>query len=154
MSHCDALFACPMPTFFRLNLKYLQKVTLEIFLYFTYPIDVNVTLRTLKLKMAVEYEIVIIIAVCHSMTYLCLPVDEGLISIYLRHAYVTLLHHPLLKHYREGSCLQAILFQICYECKVCRVNNILIIGHLRDTDIRQCIHNHTNLVYCVNSHIG
>ena len=43
--------------------------------------------------------------------------------------YVTLLHHPLLKHHREGSCLQAILFQICYEYTVRRLNNILIIGH-------------------------
>ena len=32
------------------------------------------------------------------------------------------------------------------------LNNILIIGNLRDTDIRQCIHNQTNLIYCVNSH--
>ena len=35
-----------------------------------------------------------------------------------------------------------------------RLNNILITGHLRDTDIGQCINNHTNLIYCVNSHIG
>ena len=78
--------------------------------------------------------------VCHPMTCLCLPVDEGLISIYLPRAYVTLLQHPLLKQHREGSCLQGILFQICYENKVRRVNNILIIGHPRDTDIRQsCI---------------
>ena len=35
------------------------------------------------------------------MTCLCFPVDEGLISIYLRRAYVTLFHHPLLKHNRE-----------------------------------------------------
>ena len=32
------------------------KVTREIFFYFTYPIDVNVTLHTFKLKMAVKYE--------------------------------------------------------------------------------------------------
>ena len=37
-----------------------------------------------------------------------------------------------------------------------RLNNILITGplpftgHLRDTDIRQCIHNHTNFIYCAN----
>ena len=31
------------------------------------------------------------------------------------------------------------------------LKNILIIGNLRDTDIRQCIHNQTNLIYC-NSH--
>ena len=39
------------------------KVTREIFFYFTYPIDVNVTLHTFKLKMAVKYEIVIKCAV-------------------------------------------------------------------------------------------
>ena len=33
-----------------------------------------------------------------------------------------------------------------------RLNNILIVGNLRDADIRQCIHNQTNLIYCVNSH--
>ena len=44
-------------------------------------------------------------------------------------AYVTLLQHPLLKQHREGSCLQGILFPICYEYKVRRVYNILIIGH-------------------------
>ena len=57
-----------------------------------------------------------------------------------------------LEQHREGAPLQAILFQICYEYKVRRMNNILIIGNLRDTDIRQCIHNQTNLIYCVNSH--
>ena len=85
------------------------------------------------------------------MTSLCLPVDEGLISIYLRRAYVTLLHHPLLKQHREVSCLLGILFQICYEYKVRRLNNILIVSNLRDVDIRQCIHNQINLIYCVNS---
>ena len=45
-------------------------------------------------------------------------------------------------------------FQICYEYKARRLNNILIIGHLGDTDIRQCINNHTNLICCVNSHVG
>ena len=33
------------------------KVAREIFMYFTYPVDVNVTLHTLKLKMAVDYEV-------------------------------------------------------------------------------------------------
>ena len=75
------------------------------------------------------------------MTSLCLPVDEGLISIYLQCAYVTLLQHPFLKQHREGARLQGFLFQICYEYKVHRLNNILIIGNPRDTDIRQCIHN-------------
>ena len=49
------------------------KLARELFLYFTYPIYINVTLHTLKLKMAIEYEIVIIIAinkVYHSMTCL------------------------------------------------------------------------------------
>ena len=48
-------------------------------------------------------------------------VDEGLISIYLPRAYVTLLQHPL---FATSSCLQEILFQICYAYKVRRVNNI------------------------------
>ena len=68
--------------------------------------------------------------------------------------YVTLLHHPLLKHHREGSCLQAILFQICYEYTVCRLNNILIIGHSVTLILDNVyVYNHTNLIYCVNSHI-
>ena len=49
--------------------------------------------------------------------------------IYLLCAYVTLLQHPFWKQHREGTRLQGILFQICYEYKVRRVNNILIIGH-------------------------
>ena len=47
--------------------------------------------------------------------------------------------------------MQGIVFQICYEYKVCRLNNILIIGNPRDTDIRQSIHNQTHLIYCLNS---
>ena len=39
------------------------KVMREIFFYFMYPIDVNVTLHTVILKMAVKYEIVIKFAV-------------------------------------------------------------------------------------------
>ena len=35
-----------------------------------------------------------------------------------------------------------------------KLNNILIIGHLRDTDVRQYINNHTHLIYCVNNHTG
>ena len=73
------------------------KVAREIFLYFTYPVDVNVTLHTLKLKMAVDYEVhsynncskqSVPRAVCHPVTCLCLPVDEMLISIYLPCAYM------------------------------------------------------------------
>ena len=64
--------------------------------------------------------------------------------------HVTLLQHPLLKQEKVRVCRE-LFFQICYEYKVRRVNNILIIGHLRDTDIiRQCIHNQTNLIYYVN----
>ena len=36
---------------------------------------------------------------------------QGLISINLRRAYVTLLHHLLLKQHQEGSCLLAIFFR-------------------------------------------
>ena len=43
-------------------------------------------------------------------------------------------------------------FSYFYEYKVRRLNNILIVGNLRDADIRQCIHSQTNLIYCVNSH--
>ena len=68
--------------------------------------------------------------------------------------YVTLLHHLLLKQHRGGSCLQAIFVSDMLRIQARSLNNILIIGHLRDTDIRQCINNHTNLIYCVNSHIG
>ena len=82
-----------------------------------------------------------------------LPMDEGSISIYLLRAYVTLLQHPLLKQHREGSCLQGIIFQICYEYKVRRVNNISIIGH-PVTLILDNVYNHTNLIYCVNCYIG
>ena len=39
------------------------------------------------------------------------------------------------EQYREGARLQGILFQICYEYKIRRLNNILIIGNPRDTDI-------------------
>ena len=52
-----------MPKFVLIEPEISAKVAREIFLYFTYPIDVNVTLHTLKLKMAVVYEIVIMIAV-------------------------------------------------------------------------------------------
>ena len=81
-----------MPIFFKLNLT-SAKVAREIYFYFTYSIDVNVTLHTFKLKMAVEYEIVIKFAVNfvprvvrNPVTSLCLPVDEGLFSIYLQRA--------------------------------------------------------------------
>ena len=57
-----------------------------------------------------------------------------------------------LEQHREGVRFQGIFFHICYEYKVCRLNNISIIGNRRDTDIRQCIHNKTNLIYCGNIH--
>ena len=78
------------------------------------------------------------------MTSLCLPEDKGLISIYLQlrdnsyNSYIVAT--SFLEQHREGGRLEGILFQICYEYKVRRLNNILIIGNARDTDIRQCIH--------------
>ena len=63
-------------------------------------------------------------------------VNLNLFAVYI----CTWLHNPLLKYHQEGSCLQAILFQICYEYNVRRLNNILINGHLHDTDIRLCIY--------------
>ena len=86
------------------------------------------------------------------MTCLCLPVDEGLISIYLQCALCYIVATSFREQHREGARLQGILFQFCYEYKIRRLNNILIIGNPRHTDIRQCIHNQTNLIYCVNSH--
>ena len=92
--------------------------------------------------------------VCHSIHVCVCRWTKGLSQSICGVYNMLLLHHHLLKHHREGSCLQAILFQICYEYKVRRLNNILIIGHLRATDISQCIYNHTHLTYCVNNHIG
>ena len=63
MCHILMLFCMSHAHIFYIEPEISAKVACEIFLYFTYPIDVNVTLHTLKLKMAVEYEIVIIIAV-------------------------------------------------------------------------------------------
>ena len=63
-----------------------------------------------------------------------------------------ILEHPFLNNIEKSARLQGILFQICYEYKVRKLNNILIIGNPRDTDIRQCIHNQTNFIYCVISH--
>ena len=88
------------------------------------------------------------------MTSLCLPVDEGLISIYLQRAYATLLQHPFLNNIEKVRVCREFFFLICCEYKVRRLNNILIIGNPRDINIRQCIHNQTNLIYCVNSHYG
>ena len=87
------------------------------------------------------------------MTSLCLPEDEGLISIYLQRALCYIVATSFLEQHREGARLEGILFQICYEYKVRWLNNILIIGNPRDTDIRQCIHNQTNFIYCVNNHL-
>ena len=69
------------------------------------------------------------------------------LKLFAARIYVTLLQHPLLKQHREGSCLQGIILQICYEYKVCRVNNILVIGH-PVTLILDNVYNHTNLIYC------
>ena len=46
--------------------------------------------------------------------------------VHMLHCCITLCGNNI---HGEGSYLQAILFQICYENKVRRVNNILIIGH-------------------------
>ena len=83
------------------------------------------------------------------MTRLCLPVDRGrrvnlnLFAACICYIVATSFH----EQHREGAHLQGIFFfQICYEYKDRRLNNILIIGNPRDTDInRQCIHNQTNL---------
>ena len=66
MLHFDAFLHVPCMS--QANIVLIEpdisaKVAREIYFYFTYPIDVNVTLHTLKLKMVVEYEIVIIVAV-------------------------------------------------------------------------------------------
>ena len=57
MSHFD-VFCMSHPNAFQIEPEISAKVAHEFFWYFTYPIDVNV-----PLKMAVEYEIVIIISV-------------------------------------------------------------------------------------------
>ena len=61
--HILTLFCMSHANILKIEPDISAKVAREIFVYFTYPIDVNVTLHTIKLKMAVEYEIVIIIAV-------------------------------------------------------------------------------------------
>ena len=57
------LFCMSHANIFLIEPEISANVAHEILFYFMYPIDVNVTLHTLKLAMAVEYEIVIIIAV-------------------------------------------------------------------------------------------
>ena len=61
--HILTLFCMSHANIFEIEPEISAKVAHEIFFYFTYPIDVNVTLHTFKLKMAVEYEIVIKCAV-------------------------------------------------------------------------------------------
>ena len=61
--HILMLFCMSHANIFWIEPEISGKVAREIYFYFTYPVDVNVTLHTLKLKMAVEYEIVIIFAV-------------------------------------------------------------------------------------------
>ena len=56
MAHFDA-FCMSHANIFEIEPEISAKVAREIFLYFTYPIDVNVTLHTHRLKMAAEYEI-------------------------------------------------------------------------------------------------
>ena len=59
---------------------------------------------------------------------------------------------PLETQWLFRGGVRGSLIQKCGKDR--RLNNTLIIGHLRDTDIRQCIYDHTNLIYCVNSYIG
>ena len=61
--HIFELFSMSHANFFKIEPEMSAKVTRYIFFNFTYPIDVNVTLHTFKLKMAVKYEIVIKFAV-------------------------------------------------------------------------------------------
>ena len=64
------------------------------------------------------------------MTCLCLLVDEGLISMYLQHALLCYIVATSFLETISRKCVfeGKFFFQICYEYKVCRVNNILIIG--------------------------
>ena len=64
------------------------------------------------------------------VTCLCLSVDEGLISIYLQHALLCYIVATSFLETTSRKCAFAgnSFFQICYEYKVRRVNNILIIG--------------------------
>ena len=61
--HILTLFCMSYANIFKIEPEISANVTREIFVYFTYHIDVNVTLHTFKLKMAVKYEIVIKFAV-------------------------------------------------------------------------------------------
>ena len=61
--HILTLFYMSHANILKIEPEISAKVMRETFFNFTYPIDIDVTLHTLKLKMAVEYEIVIIIAV-------------------------------------------------------------------------------------------
>ena len=61
--HILTLFCMSHANIFQIEHEISAKVAREICSYFTYPIDVNVTLHSFKLKMAVEYEIVIKFAV-------------------------------------------------------------------------------------------
>ena len=61
--HILTRFCMSHANIFEIDPEISAKVAREIFFYFTYPVDVNVTLHALKLKMAVEYEIVIMFAV-------------------------------------------------------------------------------------------
>ena len=51
-----------------------------------------------------------------------------------------------------AACICYIVASSSVETTSRSLNNILIVGNLRDADIRQCIHSQTNLIYCVNSH--
>ena len=68
-------------------------------------------------------------------------------------AYVTMLRHPLVNVNFYCVCFQAKSCSSFLQINVHRLINILIVGHLGDADIRQCINNHINLIYCVYSPI-
>ena len=55
--------------------------------------------------------------VCNPVTSRCLPVDEGLISIYLQRAYVTLLQHPFLNNIEKVRVCREFFFRFVTNTK-------------------------------------
>ena len=97
--------------------------------------------------MAFEYEIVIIIAVNKVYQEYVTPLHvcvcrwtKGNLNLFAACIRYIVASSPVETPSRRFvvACRGLILFQICYEYNVRRLNIILIIGHLRDTDIRQC----------------
>ena len=56
--HILTLFCMTHANIFKIEPEISAKVACEIFFYFTYPIDVNVTLHTLKLKIALNMKLI------------------------------------------------------------------------------------------------